>query len=161
MTDVDGKVGIGSVGVSLSDDLIAKAIGMAHRCLVAALMTRLAARGYGDLTPAFTGVMPLLNAPGTRSTVLAQQAGITKQAMGRLIQELEARRYVERVADPTDNRAKIVRLTKRGVEIREACLQAMQELELLATETLSKSELSKLQRNLKRLTIAFGQPIER
>jgi DNA-binding MarR family transcriptional regulator len=148
-------------GVSLQEDLIAKTIGVAHRTLVAALMSRLVARGYSDLTPAFTGVMPLLDAAGTRSTVLAQQAGITKQAMGRLIQELEARRYVERVADPADGRAKIVRLTKRGLEIREACLQAMQDLELLAAETLSKPELRKLQRNLKRLTIAFGQPIER
>jgi len=138
-------------------DEAAPTISLAHRNLVAALMARLASRGYRDITPAFTGLMPLLDAKGTRSTILAQQAGITKQAMGRLVQELEARRYVERVADPTDTRAKIVRLTKRGMAIREACLEERQEIHRLAIEALGRAELTRLKRNLERLAIVFSQ----
>ena len=36
------------------------------------------------------------------------------QAMGELVDYLEARGYVERLPDPSDGRAKLVRLTERG-----------------------------------------------
>jgi len=45
------------------------------------MMLRLTARGFDDLTPAFAGLIPLLDADGARSTVLAQRANVTKQAI--------------------------------------------------------------------------------
>ena len=44
---------------------------------------------------------------------------MTKQAVGEAVTELERLGYAERVPDPTDGRAKIIKLTDRGVE---ACL---------------------------------------
>jgi len=67
------------------------------------------------VTPAFSSLMPLLDATGVRPSTLAQRAGITKQAISQLVRELETRGYVGQVPDSTDTRAKIVRLTKRGV----------------------------------------------
>jgi Transcriptional regulators len=51
------------------------------------------------------------------------RAGITKQAISQLVRELEARGYVEQVPDSTDTRAKIVRLTNRGVALHAACAE--------------------------------------
>jgi DNA-binding MarR family transcriptional regulator len=51
---------------------------------------------------------------GTRLTELAARARMTKQGMMLLVDDLEARGLVRRVADPEDARAKIVRLTTRG-----------------------------------------------
>src|SRR5579883_2297185 len=82
-------------------DDVAPAIGAASRAMVAAMMARLAPRGFDGLTPAFAGLIPLLDAAGARPTALAQQAGVTKQAMSQLIRELETRGYVEQVPDPT------------------------------------------------------------
>jgi DNA-binding MarR family transcriptional regulator len=103
----------------------------------------------------------LLDVTGARPTVLAQRSGVSKQAMSQLVRELETRGYVEQVPDPTDTRAKIVRLTKRGVALRAACLEARSELQALAAETLGKVKLARLQRDLTQLTSALNRPYSR
>ena len=45
---------------------------------------------------------------------LAARAGMTKQGMMLLVDDLENRGYVRRVPDPEDARARVVRLTARG-----------------------------------------------
>jgi DNA-binding MarR family transcriptional regulator len=139
---------------------IAPVIAGASRNLIAAMMAGVAARGFDGMTPAFAQLMPLLDAAGARPTALAQQAGVTKQAMSQLVRELEARGYVEQVADATDTRAKIVRLTKRGVALRAACLQVRGELQELALKTLGKIRLGRLQRDLAQFAAALGQTLE-
>src|SRR5262249_9464640 len=47
-------------------------------------------------------------------TELAARLGITSPGALKIVQEMEATGYLERIADPTDARAKRHRLTKRG-----------------------------------------------
>ena len=49
---------------------------------------------------------------GSRLTDLADRSGLTKQAVGEAVAELERKGYVERVPDPLDGRAKIIKLTR-------------------------------------------------
>jgi DNA-binding MarR family transcriptional regulator len=56
---------------------------------------------------------------GSRLTELAERSGLTKQAVGEAATELERIGYAERVPDPTDKRAKLIKLTPSGLE---ACL---------------------------------------
>ncbi len=72
------------------------------------------AQKRGDVRRAHLNLMPHLDLEGTRITELARRAEITKQAVGQLVSDLEAAGYVERTPDPTDQRAKIVRLTEEG-----------------------------------------------
>jgi DNA-binding MarR family transcriptional regulator len=75
----------------------------------------LAAAGYGDIGRAHEVVFEHIGPGGeARLTAIAESAGITKQSMGYLVDYLEERGYVTRVADPDDGRAKLVRLTARG-----------------------------------------------
>lgn len=136
---------------------VAPAIGAASRAMIGAMMARLGARGFAGLTPAFAGLIPLLDATGARASALAQRSGVTKQAMSQLVRELESRGYVEQAADPIDTRAKIIRLTKRGVALRAACLQVRDEIQALAAATLGKSGLVRLQRDLAQLAGALGK----
>lgn len=136
---------------------IAPAIVGASRALVAALMARVAARGFDGMTPAFAALIPLLDARGARPSALAQQAGVSKQAMSQLVREIETRGYIEQVPDPTDTRAKIVRLNKRGVALREACVVARQELHALVKSVLGKNRLAALERDLAQLTATLNQ----
>ena len=85
---------------------------------------------------------------GIRPTTLAQRAGTTKQAIGQLVRELETRGYVEQVPDSTDTRAKIVRLTKRGVALYAACADARNELQATVIAKLGKVKVSRLRRDL-------------
>lgn len=80
------------------------------------LFERLAAAGYDDLRPRHATVLSFLDEDGVRSTELARLAGRHKQVVGRLVDELEELGYVERRADPTDRRAKLVVPTGRGLE---------------------------------------------
>jgi DNA-binding MarR family transcriptional regulator len=137
---------------------IAPIINAAGRAVIAAMMTRVSARGFDGMTPAFAGLIPLLDADGARASTLAQRLGVSKQAMSQLLGELETRGYIEQVSDPTDTRAKIVRLTKRGVALRAACVEARNELQALAAETLGKINLARLQRDLMQLTAALSRP---
>lgn len=57
------------------------------------------------------------NAGGTRVSVLAERAQITKRSMAELVVHLERHGCVERVPNPDHRRAKLVRATRRGEEV--------------------------------------------
>jgi len=80
----------------------------------AELTTRVAAAGYSDLRVSHGCVFGTIDPDGSRLTDLAERAHMTKQSVGEVTSELEQRGYVERVPDPSDGRAKIIRLTDRG-----------------------------------------------
>ena len=130
---------------------LAPTLALAARTQLAEMMNRLGARGFDGLTPAFASLIPLLDATGSRATALAQRAGVTKQAMSQLVRLLEERDYVEQVPDLSDTRAKVIRLTKRGAALREACVEVRQELTLAAIKALGKANLGRLQRDLNTL----------
>jgi DNA-binding MarR family transcriptional regulator len=148
-------------GLSLSEpappDDLAPVINAAGRSLIAAMMAGVARRGFEGMTPAFASLMPLLDATGARPTELARRAGITKQAISQLVRELERRGYVEQVADPTDTRAKIVRLTERGVALRAACFDVRQELDALGARALGPERLARLREDLRLVSDALGR----
>jgi DNA-binding MarR family transcriptional regulator len=75
------------------------------------------------------------------------------------INQLEAAGYVERVPDPTDGRAKIIRLTQRGWEVRRVgdeiiasieheCVQELGEERIRQFKALVKDVSSVLEENL-------------
>ncbi len=62
-----------------------------------------------------TQVLPHLDAVGVRPTVIARRLGISKQAVGVLLGEMEELGVVERLPDPSDRRAHLVRFSARGL----------------------------------------------
>ena len=94
------------------------------------LQDRIAAAGYTDIRPGhgcvFGGIDP---ENGSRLTELAERASMTKQSVGEVTSDLEQRGYLERVADPNDGRAKIIRLTTQGLQAYTTGRQLIDELE--------------------------------
>jgi DNA-binding MarR family transcriptional regulator len=80
------------------------------------LTRRVDAAGYTDLRPGHGCVFGTIDPEGSRLTDLAERAGMTKQTVGEVTSDLEKLGYLERVPDPSDGRAKIIRLTQRGHE---------------------------------------------
>ena len=73
-------------------------------------------QGFSDVTIAQSRLMMGIDPDGTRLSVLAERAQIAKQTATALVDKLERAGYVERVADPTDGRARLVRMTARAKE---------------------------------------------
>jgi DNA-binding MarR family transcriptional regulator len=93
---------------------IGRLLLLAQRDFDAELNARLRERGYPDVRLAHSALFAHIDPEGTRSSELAERAGMTKQGMGQLVADLEKNGYVERVEDPADGRARLVRLTKNG-----------------------------------------------
>lgn len=70
--------------------------------------------GHTGLRPALARLMVFISWEGSRITDIARAQDVSKNAVGQLVTELEELGYVERVPDPADGRAKIVRYTERG-----------------------------------------------
>jgi len=93
------------------------------------LHRRLHEEGFREIRPGHGCVFRFVDPAGTRLTVLAEQSGFTKQAVGEVADDLERLGYVERTADPLDGRAKLIRLTARGARSRETAVRIMGEIE--------------------------------
>jgi DNA-binding MarR family transcriptional regulator len=105
---------------------------------------RLAEHGHPDLRIAHGNVFQFLDDGGTRVSVLAQRAQMTKQSMAELVAHLESHDYVERVPDPSDGRAKLVRATARGREVFPHARAAMAEAEARWSERLGEAKMRRL-----------------
>lgn len=70
--------------------------------------------GLETLRPAHTNLFPHIDLDGTRLTELARRVGISKQAVGQLVDELVELGGLERIPDPADGRAKLIRFRRRG-----------------------------------------------
>lgn len=93
------------------------------------LHARLASRGHPEVRAPHGNVLQHLDADGTRVSELARRAQITKQSMAELVAHLERHGYVERVPDPADRRAKLVRPTARGEQVYAIAREVVDELE--------------------------------
>ncbi len=93
-------------------------------------LANLAARGR--LTAAHIHITHHLALEGSRLNELATRAGVSKQAMGKLVDQCEAWGLVQRQADARDARACLVIFTTAGMSwlqaFEEAVIQAQAEL---------------------------------
>ncbi len=70
--------------------------------------------GFDDLTPAQARLVARIGPAGSRLTDLAAQAQITKQTAKVLVDQLVRTEYLHRELDPTDGRARLLRLAEKG-----------------------------------------------
>ena len=74
--------------------------------------------GYTDFTIAQARLMARMSPHGSRISDLAERSMIAKQTATALVDRLEHAGYVERVPDPADGRARVVRFTAKAEEFR-------------------------------------------
>jgi DNA-binding MarR family transcriptional regulator len=77
------------------------------------MLSRIHAAGHPDVTAAMIGLFRFAGVDERRPGEIAATARLSKQATNDLLRELERLGYGGRHPDPTDGRARIVKLTKR------------------------------------------------
>jgi DNA-binding MarR family transcriptional regulator len=130
----------------------------AHRSFSARAAAMFHERGYAGITLRHIDLLPHLDTDGTRSTVLARRAGMTKQGMGKLVAELEAQGLVERAPDPADGRAQLVRFTEPGMRFLGVAIEVVQALEGEYRSILGAEGLDELKTTLSTLLGSVEKP---
>lgn len=111
------------------DHHIGRLFLQAHRAYSAHAVELLRARGYDQLGAAHAAILPHIDLEGTRATVIAERAGMTKQGAGHVIDDLERQGLVTRTPDPTDKRAALVQFTEAGWDYLRAAHDLKVEIE--------------------------------
>jgi DNA-binding MarR family transcriptional regulator len=136
------------------DSLVA-ALREPHRHLIDRLHERLEAAGYGDIRPAHGNVLAAVTPDGTRSSEIAAHAQLTKQTVQYLVDDLERLGYLERVPDPSDARARLVRFTEHGRAARRAAVSAFRAIEREWALALGEEKMTRLRALLDELRVAI------
>src|SRR5262245_49662494 len=89
-------------------------LGLAYQHFVSALSAELRERGFGDLGPSGGYVLRALAAEPFTATQLGARLRLTPQGAAKIVDDMVQHGYVERVADPTDARARRLVLAPRG-----------------------------------------------
>lgn len=121
------------------------------------VLAGLAAAGFGDVRPAHFTVFQHMPPEGIRLTELADAALLTKQSMGYLVDDLEALGYLERIADPADRRAKVVRMTAKGREVESTVRNTIREIEADWARRMGNEDYQRLLQLLRELITVIGE----
>ena len=106
--------------------------------------------GHQNLSARHLNVFENLETSGNNIVSLANRAGISKQAMSKLVKEVTAEGYISVATDKRDSRVQNVTLTEKGTDF----LLALQKealrnyYELLELGTVSKSDIKTVHQTL-------------
>lgn len=104
--------------------------------------------GFDDWTLAQCRVFQRVAPDGSRLTDLADQAQMSKQGAGVMVDQLERLGYVRRVPDPTDGRARLIVIEERGRRAVEVARATLDEILVEWEAHLGARRFTQLQRIL-------------
>jgi DNA-binding MarR family transcriptional regulator len=110
--------------------------------------------GMTDIRPTHGCVFRFLHGDGMRLTELASLAGLTKQSVGEIVDDLTALGYLERYPDPTDKRAKLIGLTDKGKAAQAVGFRLFAKLEEDWSETFGVDHIGALRSLLEEIALA-------
>jgi DNA-binding MarR family transcriptional regulator len=128
----------------------------ATRCVAERLDAAVAAAGIEGMRAPFGFVIRALHGSPLTLTELAERLGVTKQAAIKVVDEMEARGFVARAADPRDRRAKTIALTPRGEAVRRAARAESERMEAELAAELGDADVAALRRVLLRFVERHG-----
>jgi DNA-binding MarR family transcriptional regulator len=108
------------------------------------LIRDLRAAGFEGLSLPHMAVLQFPGPDGVRPTVLAERAGMSKQAMNQLLGTLEDLGYVIRSAVPGERSARVVRFTKRGHAAYAKMEDVLRDIERELSRELGPQRFSQL-----------------
>ncbi|MEV7521536.1 MarR family transcriptional regulator [Streptomyces sp. NPDC091371] len=127
-------------------------LGLGFQLVLGEFTRRVADAGYADLRPVHGMAFQALKGPGATASELAERLGVTKQAAGQIVDDLEKRGYVRREPHPEGGRRKLVVLTGAATEHLAVAGRILHELE---AELGSSVDLGALRGELGRLVRAL------
>src|SRR3954453_13083009 len=104
--------------------------------------------GYDDVNPPHVSLFRYPGLDAYRMTNIAQRMQITKQSVHELIGHLETLHYLVREPDPSNRRARLVRLTPKGRRLQDTIRAQAQEAERQVAAIVGQRRFDQLQEAL-------------
>lgn len=123
----------------------------------ASLLKSLKARGWPEQTRPQSMLFANLDIEsGTRSSELARRIGVSRQAVHQTVRELEALNLVQLAPDPSNQSAKLVQLTDRGLKIVGDAIRVFTAIEKQLGDRIGEDNIVLLRQVLEE---DWGSPI--
>ena len=135
----------------LREHHIGRLLLQAQRSFNGEAIRKLRERGYSGLGSSHVAILPHVDLEGTRISTLAERAGMSKQAAGQIVDDLERQGLVTRTPDPADRRASLVAFSAAGWTYLDAAHAVKQELEAEYRDLLGDDGFDGLKSALSRL----------
>jgi DNA-binding MarR family transcriptional regulator len=142
--------------VASKDMLIGALLRVPAQAIHRRIINELNGAGFEDLRLPHMAVLQFPGPDGARPGMLAERAGMSKQAMNQLLRSLEALGYLARSDAPDEGRARIVHMTKRGRAAYTKMHDALRAIEGDWRAELGTKEFEQLKRLLSRV---WGSPL--
>jgi DNA-binding MarR family transcriptional regulator len=107
--------------------------------------------GFKELSLPHMAVFRFPGPDGARPGVIAERAGMSKQAMNRLLGSLEDLGYLVRSDAPTEGRARIVHFTRRGHAAYARAIEVLRDIEREWIAVLGPRDFAQLKKLLGRV----------
>ena len=114
----------------------------------ARVLELMSASGHVETRIAHVNLTRNLDVEGTRLTELARRASMSKQAMGELVDQCAELGLVDRLADPDDRRARIIKFTPDGLTWLDAFRHAVDVAEQEMRADLGKVTMEAILKGL-------------
>lgn len=137
--------------VKTKDMLIGALLRVPAEAIHRRIIRGLNAAGFQELSLPHMALFRYPGPDGVRPSVLAERAGMSKQAMNRLLGSLEELGYLVRSDAPDEGRARIVRFTKRGHAAWAKALDVLREIEREWLDELGPRDFARLKELLFRV----------
>lgn len=137
--------------VAAKDMLIGAMLRVPSDAIHRRIIRDLNAAGFKGISLPHIAVFRFPGPDGVRPGVLAERAGMSKQAMNRLLGSLEDLGYLVRSDAPDEGRARIVRFTDRGHAAWAKALAVLRQIEREWQAELGTKDFSRLKELLFRV----------
>src|SRR5579884_2071079 len=130
--------------VKTRDMLIGALLRVPAQAIHRRIIQDLNAAGFEELRMPHIAVLQFPGPDGVRPSTLAERAGMSKQAMNRLLGSLEQAGYLARSDAADEGRARVVRFTKRGHAAYSKIHEILREVEREWNVELGSKDFAKL-----------------
>ena len=130
----------------------ARHIYILHRYLHEWALDKWKRDGWEEIRPDHLRLISIVGADNVNNNELAKRARVSKQAMSKMVTDLETRGFIIVEPDPNDSRAKIISVSNEGVDFMEYFNSCSKELEDKFTVIIGQKKKEQLVGLLSELT---------
>lgn len=123
------------------------------------VLDKLTSHGHPSINMSHDVVLRNMDVEGTPLSIVTKRACLSRQAVAKVAGQLEALGYVTASRDPTDRRAKILKLSSKGIRLFADSIEAYGEFEDELAQTIGRRRLEQFRTTLR--MISYGNRRER